>query len=95
MAPEEVLRYYRTRSTLSFICYKALADLTTQAPYTDPATGLRYHDKSVYEVVRNLVCRLESLSSPTQQFAAEREYCERISVWWVRTTLQRYPVANP
>jgi INO80 complex subunit C len=27
-----------------------------QAPYTDPATGLRYHDKSVYEHIRGLVC---------------------------------------
>ena len=27
-----------------------------QAPYTDPATGLRYHDKSVYDVIKNLVC---------------------------------------
>ncbi|KAJ3576834.1 hypothetical protein NP233_g177 [Leucocoprinus birnbaumii] len=25
-----------------------------QAPYTHPATGLRYHDKSVYEVVKGL-----------------------------------------
>ena len=27
-----------------------------QAPYTDPATGLRYHDKSVYEYIKSLVC---------------------------------------
>lgn len=26
-----------------------------QAPYTDPATGLRYHDKSVYELIKGLV----------------------------------------
>ena len=27
-----------------------------QAPYTDPTTGLRYHDKSVYEYIKSLVC---------------------------------------
>ena len=26
-----------------------------QAPYTDPTTGLRYHDKSVYEIIKGLV----------------------------------------
>ncbi|KAF8154855.1 hypothetical protein B0H34DRAFT_718256 [Crassisporium funariophilum] len=32
-----------------------LCDITgLEAPYTDPATGLRYHDKSVYEIVKAL-----------------------------------------
>jgi YL1 nuclear protein C-terminal domain len=26
-----------------------------QAPYTDPITGLRFHDKSVYELIKGLV----------------------------------------
>lgn len=26
-----------------------------QAPYTDPSTGLRFHDKSIYDVVKGLV----------------------------------------
>lgn len=26
-----------------------------QAPYTDPITGLRFHDKSIYEIVKSLV----------------------------------------
>lgn len=26
-----------------------------EAPYTDPATGLRYHDKSIYQVIKSLV----------------------------------------
>ena len=26
-----------------------------KAPYTDPTTGLRYHDKSVFEVIKGLV----------------------------------------
>ncbi|TEB18709.1 hypothetical protein FA13DRAFT_1745325, partial [Coprinellus micaceus] len=26
-----------------------------EAPYTDPATGLRYHDKSVYALIQGLV----------------------------------------
>ncbi|KAF8134518.1 hypothetical protein EV363DRAFT_1323749 [Boletus edulis] len=25
-----------------------------EAPYTDPRTGLRYHDKSVYDLIKNL-----------------------------------------
>jgi INO80 complex subunit C len=26
-----------------------------QAPYTDPITGLRFHDKSIYELIKGLV----------------------------------------
>lgn len=37
----------------------------TQAPYTDPATGLRYHDKSVYELIKGLVS-LATVSFKTQ-----------------------------
>jgi len=34
---------------------KKYCDITgLEAPYTDPATGLRYHDKSVYELIRGL-----------------------------------------
>ncbi|KAF8557211.1 hypothetical protein OG21DRAFT_1505643 [Imleria badia] len=31
-----------------------------EAPYTDPRTGLRYHDKSVYDLFKNLVRPLSS-----------------------------------
>ena len=27
-----------------------------KAHYTDPATGLRYHDKNVYQLIKGLVC---------------------------------------
>jgi hypothetical protein len=36
-------------------------DLPAQAPYTDPQSGLRYHDKSVYEVIRGLVRELSHI----------------------------------
>jgi len=33
-----------------------------QAPYTDPITGLRFHDKSIYELIKGLVGTYLSLS---------------------------------
>lgn len=33
-----------------------------QAPYTDPITGLRFHDKSIYELVKSLVSAHHFLS---------------------------------
>jgi len=40
------------------VCSFHLPDISpysSQAPYTDPTTGIRYHDKSVYEIVKGLV----------------------------------------
>lgn len=40
----------------SLIPQRHYCDITgLEAPYTDPATGLRYHDKSVYELIKGLV----------------------------------------
>ena len=39
----------------SFCFNPDLIDCHRQAPYTDPATGLRYHDKSVYDLIKGLV----------------------------------------
>lgn len=40
----------------SFLPQRHYCDITgLEAPYTDPATGLRYHDKSVYELIKGLV----------------------------------------
>ncbi|KZP11665.1 hypothetical protein FIBSPDRAFT_799995 [Athelia psychrophila] len=39
----------------SFMPQRHYCDITgLEAPYTDPATGLRYHDKSVYELIKGL-----------------------------------------
>jgi INO80 complex subunit C len=43
----EVCLYLFLRHALPYLC--------VQAAYTDPQTGLRYHDKSVYELIRGLV----------------------------------------
>ena len=49
------LRYHGTRGTCrsrrAFLRYVEYE----QAPYTDPRTGLRYHDKSVYDLIKTLV----------------------------------------
>ncbi|KAF8898050.1 hypothetical protein CPB84DRAFT_1709935 [Gymnopilus junonius] len=53
--PEEVPTYTTIEAPPSVIPHKHLCDITgLDAPYTDPATGLRYHDKSVYEIVKGL-----------------------------------------
>jgi len=53
--PEEVPTYTTIEAPPSVIPHKHLCDITgLEAPYTDPATGLRYHDKSVYEIVKGL-----------------------------------------
>ncbi|KAF5309393.1 hypothetical protein D9619_012298 [Psilocybe cf. subviscida] len=54
-ALEEVPTYTSIEAPPSLIPHKHLCDITgLEAPYTDPATGLRYHDKSVYEIVKGL-----------------------------------------
>ena len=54
-ASSPLLRYHGTRGTCrsrrAFLRYVEYE----QAPYTDPRTGLRYHDKSVYDLIKNLV----------------------------------------
>ncbi|KAF4609929.1 hypothetical protein D9613_010390 [Agrocybe pediades] len=40
------------------IPHKHLCDITgLEAPCTDPTTGLRFHDKSIYEIVKGLNLR--------------------------------------
>ena len=51
-----------------------------QAHYTDPATGLRYHDKNVYQLVKSLVGFLATnftvglTLSTDKNMAAARDY---------------------
>ena len=64
MQPSKLPRlFYRSGSTVILpglryvaICLLKLMNLhRAQGPYTDPATGLRYHDKSIYELIKGLV----------------------------------------
>ncbi|KAF8154854.1 hypothetical protein B0H34DRAFT_718244 [Crassisporium funariophilum] len=51
----EVPTYTTIEAPPSVLPHLHLCDITgLEAPYTDPATGLRYHDKSVYEIVKGL-----------------------------------------
>ena len=57
-ATETLLRHYWLGGVIPLrIHWIFEADSSTllQAPYTDPVTGLRYHDKSVYELIKGLV----------------------------------------
>jgi len=52
---EELPTYTTIEAPPSVIPHKHLCDITgLEAPYTDPTTGLRYHDKNVYEIVKGL-----------------------------------------
>ncbi|KAG6864032.1 hypothetical protein C0991_000938 [Blastosporella zonata] len=54
-AEEEMPSYTSIEAPPSLLPHKHYCDITgLEAPYTDPATGLRYHDKSVYDVVKNV-----------------------------------------
>ena len=65
-----LLRHHRPQyASLSSHLSRKLAALTqrSQAPCTDPRTGLRYHDKSVCDLIKNLArSLLPPLSSCTQ-----------------------------
>jgi len=52
---EEVPTYTSIEAPLSIWPPKHYCDITgLEAPYTDPSTGLRFHDKSIYDVVKGL-----------------------------------------
>jgi len=54
-AMEEVPSYTTIEAPPSVLPHLHLCDITgLEAPYTDPATGLRYHDKNVYEIIKGL-----------------------------------------
>ncbi|KIM72848.1 hypothetical protein PILCRDRAFT_737092 [Piloderma croceum F 1598] len=55
---EEVPSYSSIEAPPSFMPQRHYCDITgLEAPYTDPATGLRYHDKSIYELIKGLSAR--------------------------------------
>ncbi|EIW75863.1 hypothetical protein CONPUDRAFT_169115 [Coniophora puteana RWD-64-598 SS2] len=52
---EEVPTYLSIEAPPSLLPQRHYCDITgLEAPYTDPRTNLRYHDKSVYELIKNL-----------------------------------------
>ncbi|TCD66892.1 chromatin-remodeling complex subunit ies6 [Steccherinum ochraceum] len=52
---EEAPTYTSIEAPPSVLPQRHYCDITgLEAPYTDPATGLRYHDKSVYELIKGL-----------------------------------------
>jgi len=52
---EDMPTYSSIEAPPSVLPQKHYCDITgLEAPYTDPATGLRYHDKSVYELIKGL-----------------------------------------
>ncbi|KAG6816174.1 hypothetical protein H0H87_008098, partial [Tephrocybe sp. NHM501043] len=55
LAEEDIPSYTSIEAPPSLLPHKHYCDITgLEAPYTDPATGLRYHDKSVYDVIKSL-----------------------------------------
>ncbi|THH01953.1 hypothetical protein EW026_g823 [Hermanssonia centrifuga] len=54
--PEEDLPTYSSiEAPPSVLPLRKYCDITgLEGPYTDPATGLRYHDKSIYELIKGL-----------------------------------------
>jgi hypothetical protein len=74
--------------TFSLLSSPPLTLPSQKAPYTDPATGIRYHDKSVYEIVKGLVSPSLVLLLPvrvsttdiTLPFAADHEYSKGLSI---------------
>ncbi|KAI0683165.1 hypothetical protein BC835DRAFT_773010 [Cytidiella melzeri] len=54
-AEEDLPTYSSIESPPSFLPQRKYCDITgLEGPYTDPATGLRYHDKSIYELIKGL-----------------------------------------
>ncbi|KAJ7083630.1 hypothetical protein B0H15DRAFT_850205 [Mycena belliarum] len=52
---EEIPTYTSIEAPPSLMPQRHYCDITgLEAPYTDPATKLRYHDKSIYELIKGL-----------------------------------------
>ncbi|PCH37114.1 hypothetical protein WOLCODRAFT_134465 [Wolfiporia cocos MD-104 SS10] len=52
---EEMPTYSSIEAPPSVLPPRRYCDITgLEGPYTDPATGLRYHDKSIYELIKGL-----------------------------------------
>ncbi|GAW01591.1 YL1 nuclear protein C-terminal domain-containing protein [Lentinula edodes] len=55
MESEEIPTYLSIEAPPSVLPHKHYCDITgLEAPYTDPVTGLRYHDKDVYALIKEM-----------------------------------------
>ncbi|KAJ3937663.1 MAG: YL1 nuclear protein C-terminal domain-containing protein [Lentinula lateritia] len=55
MENEEIPTYLSIEAPPSVLPHKHYCDITgLEAPYTDPVTGLRYHDKDVYALIKEM-----------------------------------------
>lgn len=64
-----------------------------EAPYTDPTTGLRYHDKSVYALIKGLV-RVSLLILVRHTCRVDRVQVQLKSIYLVSVVLQSLSSAN-
>ncbi|ESK93676.1 ino eighty subunit 6 [Moniliophthora roreri MCA 2997] len=54
-ADEEIPTYTSIEAPPSVLPQKHWCDITgLEAPYTDPTTGLRYHDKNIYALIKGM-----------------------------------------
>ncbi|KAI0258260.1 hypothetical protein BC834DRAFT_102304 [Gloeopeniophorella convolvens] len=54
-AEDEMTSYLSIEAPPSVLPQRRYCDITgLEAPYTDPITGLRFHDKSIYELIKGL-----------------------------------------
>ena len=95
-ASPPLLRYHGTRCTCRlrrvFLRYAE----HKQAPYTDPRTGLRYHDKSVYDLIKNLVCSLSPpVARPRRHSFTESRRCKRLPLRQRRQSHRQVAPADP
>ncbi|KAL1939274.1 hypothetical protein VTO73DRAFT_10077 [Trametes versicolor] len=52
---EDLPTYASIEAPPSVLPQRRYCDITgLEGPYTDPATGLRYHDKSIYDLIKGL-----------------------------------------
>lgn len=55
VAGEDMPSYLSIEAPPSVLPQRRYCDITgLEAPYTDPITGLRFHDKSIYELIKSL-----------------------------------------
>jgi INO80 complex subunit C len=55
VAGDDMPSYLSIEAPPSVLPQRRYCDITgLEAPYTDPITGLRFHDKSIYELIKSL-----------------------------------------